>query len=158
MIATQQTIFGTWAGTDSKIIHSTANEVINAYLEGRKVGKAEASKEMFDTLFSNLKTAQEISETLLESINQSGIVCRRVYLKIDNIDSFSVMLQIAPSVFYSDQIDNLYHKAFEMRKAKNIENFSVSFSFLPSSQYLNEDRISSDGYVLTYETNIPQAG
>lgn len=152
MIATQQSIFGTWAGTDSKISHSTANEIINAYLEGRKVGKTEAFKEMFDILFSNLKTAQDISEFLVESINQSRIVCRRVYLKIDNIDSFSIMLQIDPSIFFSDQVDILYQKSIEMRKAKSIDNFSVSFSFLPSSPYLNEDRILSDGYILTYET------
>lgn len=152
MISTQQTIFGTWAGTNRKVSQATANEIINAYLEGRKEGKEEAFKEMFDTIFANLKTAQEISETILESINQKDTFCRKAYLKIENIDSFNVILQVEPSVFYSDTIDLLYRKVIEVRNAKNNENFNISFSFMPASKSINEDRILSDGFIMTYET------
>jgi hypothetical protein len=86
MIATQQTMFGTWASTDQKISHSSANDIINAYLEGRKDGKAEAFKELFDSLIANLEKAQKIAETLFESINQTETICLKAYLKIENID------------------------------------------------------------------------
>jgi hypothetical protein len=62
-----------------------------------------------------------------------------------------VIFQVESSVFYSDAADHFYKKAIELRKAKNTENFNISFSFLPTSTALNENRLTSDGFVMTYE-------
>lgn len=53
MIAIQKTLFGSWLETDQQTRSADTNEIINAYLDGRRDGKAEAFKELFDTLFSN---------------------------------------------------------------------------------------------------------
>jgi len=98
-----------------------------------------------------MEQAQNITETLLENINQNELICRKAYLKIEGIDSFSIIFQVDSTVFYSDKADELYQKAITIRKAKNREHFNISFSFMPESSGLNESRLTSDGFVLTYE-------
>lgn len=150
MIAHQTSFLGSWIGTGEKNISGSTNDIINAYLEGRKDGKEEAFKEIFNKLIANMESAQGISEGFFHTINQDKKICFKAYLKIESIESFKIIYLIESSFFYSDEIDNLYRKAIEIRKTYNKEGFSLSFSFLPYNQSLNESRLSADGYVLNY--------
>lgn len=150
MIAQQTSFLGSWIGTGEKNISGTTNDIINAYLEGRRDGKEEAFKEILNKLISNMESAQGISEGFFHVINQDIKRCFKAYLKIESIESFKVIYLVDTTFFYSEEIDLLYKKAMEIRKAKNKESFNISFSFMPYNQSLNESRLSADGFVLTY--------
>jgi hypothetical protein len=150
MIAQQTSFLGSWIGTGDKNSIATNNDIINAYLEGRKDGKEDAFKEIVETLIVNLEAAQNISEAFYHSINQAGKHCFKAYLKVENIEEFRIIYLIETSFFYSEEIDSIYGKAIEIRKTKNKEGFNISFSFLPYNQSLNESKLSADGYVLNY--------
>jgi len=150
MIVQQTSFLGSWIGTGEKNISGSTNDIINAYLEGRKDGKEDAFKEIFNKLIANMESAQRISEGFFHTINQEKKQCFKAYLKIENIECFKIIYLIDSIFFYSSEIDSIYKKAMEIRKSHNKEGFNISFSFLPYNQSLNESMLSADGYVLNY--------
>lgn len=145
----QTSFLGTWIGTGQQKTAST-NDIINAYLEGRRDGEKEAFKELFKMLFSNIEFAQEITEGFFHEINKNKKVCYKAFLSFDDISNFKVIFQINNDVFYSEAVDELYKKAMEIRNKKNSEDFNISISFIPMSTALNENRLQADGFVLSY--------
>ncbi len=149
VISTQSSIWGSWIGT-SKGASASTNDIIDAYLEGRRDGKKEAFKEIIDNFIANLEYAQGITESLFHKINDKKSICQKAFLSLDDINSFKVILQIDNEIFYSENVDELYMEAIKIRKERNREDFNISISFLPLNKALNTERLTADGFTLSY--------
>lgn len=129
----------------------SGDDMINAYLQGKKRGKDEYMNDLAKIFKKNLNIATTVSERLHEVALKKKINIKSIHLKADGVYKFTALF-IAD---YNDFIDDKFKKIIrEARKSKNElinENFYINFSFSPKSDSISDKTLSTDGYFLKYD-------
>ena len=71
-------------------------------------------------------------------------------MRILGINSFETLLILKGSDYDSEKIEAVYGFLMEEMNKMNSDEFTWSFVVMPSVKELNDDAISSDGYLLKY--------
>lgn len=128
----------------------THNDVIDAYLHGRKQGRNDYQIAMNKLFESNLYKAQEVSEKLFEDLKKMNINVDSIHLKADAVTNFMALI-VTDSKDYVDE--NFLKGIRASRKIKSTADsldFSINFIFTHNAKSLNEDCLDYDGYFLKY--------
>lgn len=132
----------------------TSDEVINAYFIGCEDGKASAfiqnRKVLFSQFEENIKRATSLSEEIMKKLKPK-FEFKGLHLKFEDITSFKALFIISKSDFISDSFRDAYSLAKKYQTNNDGETFSISFSFTPFSDRLDEHCIVADGYAMKYE-------
>ncbi len=133
----------------------SADELINAFLQGKEEGKNElkrAIKKLFET---NLNTAQSIGAGFVDSINENSPVVPKAFLKTEGLNSYKLMVVLKNEFYYKTaDVKPIYKKAFQVEKENRSRDFSIEISFLPESKEINEHRLFTDGYIFDYNGKL----
>lgn len=131
------------------------NDLIDAYLLGKKKGAEEYDDNIKKMLIKNFKEnyakAHRVTEKLFSNLTNSGIDAVRAHLAIKDITSFRGLVHISESTFYSDMLDRAYELAQALSDKVHEDTFSISFSFTIDSRDEDTDALSADGYLMHYE-------
>lgn len=129
----------------------SVNEVINAYLQGKKA-QADADKQLvMDKLNENLSKAQEIAVRLFGYVIDSGFDCKKLFLRIKDIYRYSLLVVVNEDDFCNDEFIKVYEHSIEIKKEVNVSNtFDLTIIFTPESNHLSNSCLLSDGYNFTY--------
>ncbi|MCY7311653.1 MAG: hypothetical protein LH619_12810 [Chitinophagaceae bacterium] len=128
----------------------TQNDVIDAYLHGRKQGRTDYQIAMNNLFEANLTRAQQASEKLYEDLKNLSISVDSIHLKADAVTNFMALI-VADTKNYLD--DNFLKGIRAGRKIKTTvdsSDFIINFIFTHNTKTLNEDFLDSDGYFLKY--------
>ena len=129
----------------------SADDLIDAYLAGRKDKSDEDTQLRIEKLESNLKKAQELSINLYNEIKKSGFHCSSVKLKIKDIYHFSSIFLIDENDYCDDNFLKIYEASISLKKEANCSTtFDFTTIFTPESNTLKKETMIADGYILSY--------
>jgi len=129
----------------------SSDEVIDAYLKGRKDEADSHTKLLWEKLESNLSRARKLSSELFNEINQSGFEASKLHLKIKDIFNFAAIYIIDEDDYCDDNFSDIYKKSIQLKKEVNRDNtFDLTIIFTPESEHLMDSHMLADGYVYSY--------
>lgn len=129
----------------------SADNVIDAYFSGKKDGNEERSKILREKFSQNLTTAIKAAEQLFSEIIKEGFTCDKVFLKSKNVSHFTALFVVNEDNYLDDSFLKIYDKSIDLKRSlNNTETFDFSTIFTPNSSSLKAERLSSDGYILSY--------
>lgn len=128
----------------------THNDVLEAYLKGKEAGKTEQQRVNQSLFDINLQKAKSVSEKLFEQLASDGFKLKAIHLKADAITNFYALFISSKSDFLKDEFRNAFIVARKYKTEIDESTFSISFTFTPDSDSLDEDCLASDGYFIKY--------
>lgn len=131
----------------------THNDVIDAYLKGKEVGRDETKLAMNRLFQTNLSKAQENSEKLNTFLKKLGIEVSEIHLKADNLTDFMGLVIARQEDYVSDNFLKAIRAAREIKTYSSSDDFSINFSFTYMAKTLDENCLNADGYFLKYYAN-----
>lgn len=129
----------------------TGDDLIDAFLEGKEAGKNENHRILLSTLKENINQAAAISENLYKQILSKDIKPVEIHLKAEDITKYKALFVVNKEDFISDKFREVYTLSRRIMNKSESENFYISFSFIPASEFLNEHCLLADGFFMKYE-------
>ncbi len=124
----------------------SADDVINAYLRGKKAMNALNDR----ILNENLNKAMELTSSFSDILKEKNIKCKLTLLKPKQITEFESIFVIAEEDYISSQFEEIYRLTISEKTRVNNDTFHFSYIFIPDSENLNREKLSSNGYVFEY--------
>ena len=135
----------------------TGDEMIDAYFLGKKagieVGWDEKFKIIANQFAKNIESAVKISEELYIEAAESNILLKSIHLKADGLSKFTSLFVADAKDYVSDSFLKVHSIARKYRGNNKDEDIYLSFLFMPYSDSINKDCLTSDGYFLSYDKN-----
>lgn len=136
---------------EGKDVFSVDN-VIDAYLSGRRDQLNHEIQLKFEKLGQNLETATNLSKQIFDFIKENHFRPNKVYLKIKDIYSFTSFFLINEDDYCDDNFLKVYEKTIEIKKQTNKSNtFDYTTILTPYSEFFDSNSLLSDGYILSYD-------
>lgn len=125
----------------------SADDVINAYIRGRKDQNALNSR----ILNENLNKAMKLSSRFSDMLNEKNIKCKLTLLKPKQITEFESLFVIDAKDYTSPEFEEAYRLTITEKEKANNNTFHFSYIFIPYSKNLSREKLSSNGYVFEYK-------
>ena len=130
----------------------TSDDVITAYMKGKKDGMEDYKKILLEKLSSNMSTATKLTESFCSEItSEYKVEFKKAYLRIADITKFEVLIPVPETKFVSNDFRKIYLLADKVKQVNNNETFYITFSFMPISEQFNEQALINDGFAMQYE-------
>ncbi|MDR0792388.1 MAG: hypothetical protein LBE82_03700 [Chitinophagaceae bacterium] len=129
----------------------TGNDLIDAYLQGKKAGQDEVFTILSKTFGENMERAMSMSERLYIDAEAKNIKFKNIHLRADGLTKFSALFVAKKDDFISDSFRDIFISARKIKNDEKAADFYISFSFMPDTENLNEDCLNTDGYFMKYE-------
>ncbi|MGN6297921.1 MAG: hypothetical protein ACTHM7_14135 [Ginsengibacter sp.] len=140
-----------WRQSDDVVTH---NDVIDAYLKGKEVGRDEVKLAMNKLFQSNLSKARDNSEKLHEQLKKIGINISEIHLKADNLTDFVALVIAKKEDYISEDFLKAISLARGIKKYSHSEDFCINFSFTYQAKTFDENCLNADGYFLKYYADV----
>lgn len=137
----------TWEKADNVVTH---NDVIDAYIKGKEVGKDESRRAMLKVFEENLDKACETSEKFLEEARDLGIDISSMHLKAQNSTDFVTLVITSEDCYVDEKFLIAIRKASQIKRDVNSEDFTLNFLYTYLSDSFEEHCLEADGYFLKY--------
>ena len=128
----------------------TEDDLINAYLKGKQEGMNIEKKVMIEKFHENLLLATNEGINIFKEITKEKVNCLQCFLKIENTISFHIIYIIDSKDYTEENLNKIYLLSRNKKHETNKDTFEINFSFMPSTETLNEKRLIADGYTLNY--------
>lgn len=124
--------------------------VLSAYETGRKAGIELSDKVYKKTFEDNLKKLGEASRKIFTFLQDRDIECHEVLVRPENITEFDLLFAITRKTFNSVEFAQIY--GLVKNQIKNIQSktLSLSISFMPYSEDINEEKLATEGFLTIY--------
>jgi len=141
-----------WEVTPSGGIRYTEDDVIDAYLMGKKDGLAGRQRVLAKAFRENVDRCGEYTEKILRYLEDKGFSPENAYLRIGGFDLFNVIICVPRSEFWSDEFLETYDYVGEIEDEIEASEspFFGEFSFMGFHDGYNTKAMVSDGYTLKY--------
>jgi hypothetical protein len=132
----------------------TVDDVIDAYLKGKKDGFNIQQRVIIEKFNENMNKTTDITRDFLEYLDNKKLKIIEVFLKIVDIDEFELLFLTDESYFNKPElILEAYKKSGEYRLKYNSDTININISFLPKTKEYDRDFVICDGFGLTYVKN-----
>ena len=141
-----------WKTTTDEYTLPLPDEIIDAYLAGKKAMLSEihkfAANQFLDLLGKAMKSAVDFKHEL----NENAVEVSDMYIKISSLENFEAALVIPDEVYLSEKQLEILNRASELEDslvASKIVN--IEFRFLPNRETLNRQKLFSNGFTFQYD-------
>lgn len=130
----------------------SADDLIEAYEEGKKKGRDELSAVIQEKVEHNLSTAAEASERLFEYLRENTEISPvQVYLRMESAIDFRALFLVPEEQYVTDAMTEVLKEAKSRELELTQETFSIEFSFLAyDNETTDEEAIVADGFRFSY--------
>lgn len=129
----------------------SADDVINAYLQGKKAQADQEKMLRLEKFVGNLKSSIDNSLQIFEFIKKNGFKCHQIFLKIQNIYEFTALFLIAEKDYCDRNFDKIYGKTIDIKKKANQSStFDFTVILTPKTATFNNKALLIDGFNITY--------
>lgn len=130
----------------------SADDLIEAYEEGKERGRDELTAVIEEKVENNLSTAAEASEELFEYLRENTEISPiQVYLRMESAIDFRALFLVPEEHYVSDAMTEVLKEAKRQELELTQETFSIEFSFLAyDEETTDEDAIVADGFRFAY--------
>lgn len=136
-----------WELTPDKDKLFSSDQVVDAYMKGRKEGLRQSQKLIVDKLISNINKAGEHARKAIDFLTKNKIEYNGAYLKVDSWDDLSVMIVLPEREFLSDKMLKVYDHISVLEDTVSEDLYNLQFEICDTSGQIDEDCLNSDGYV-----------
>ncbi len=137
-----------WETQESAVTH---NDVIEAYLTGKQIGRSEQISVNLRLFGENYEKVKSLSETLHKQIESIGFKVIGLHLRADSITSFNTLLIVDRNDFINESFLKSFSIARAFKNEADCDTFDVTFTFTPDSDTLDENCLEHDGFFAKYK-------
>ncbi|MDR2232037.1 MAG: hypothetical protein LBE56_02805 [Tannerella sp.] len=134
----------------------TSDDLIDAYLHGKKDAFATAQRLAQDKFNANIEKSKDITVNLLNILRDNNFTPIDAYLRFNGFDYFEIMVTIPEDDFTADGFSEMYDVISGIEDRNNEKYYEVFISFCPVNEHFEELIVSSDGYLLKLLDNDTQ--
>jgi len=130
----------------------TGNNVIDAYLQGKRDGLESHQRILAKALAGNIAKCGDYVQRLFRHLRAQGFAPREAFLRINDIDLFDIMVCVPKRDFWNEDFGEAYRCTWGIKDELEASDagFSIEFSFLGFHDNYSMDKIFEDGFVLKY--------
>ncbi|MDR2145600.1 MAG: hypothetical protein LBE91_03960 [Tannerella sp.] len=132
----------------------TSDDLIDAYLHGRKDAFAAAKRLAFDKLNTNIEKSKDITVSLLNTLKRHNFNPVDAYLMVDGFDYFKILITVPELERANEDFLEMYDLVAELEEKNKNEFYYVLVSFCHINEYFDEEKVLSDGYILKLSNNV----
>jgi hypothetical protein len=139
-----------WTLAPRENIYS-CDQVIDAYLKGKSEGIQQAQKLVMRQLDQNVGKTVEQTDRLVEHLASKGFHALTVYIKIDDWDTFTLMVTVPDEEWCDPQFLEVFNyvKEVEEHTESDFYRLEIHFCGIPDGpDAFNEQLAFYDGFVL----------
>lgn len=141
-----------WEFTVSKE-YFTGDEVIEAYLQGKKAGLKDMQKLILTTLSRNVNDTGKYISEIIGYMKKEGFSPKTAYLKIESWNFLKVLITISEEEFISKKFLEIYDYVSNYENKINNDLFKLEISFVDSNG-VDINCIYSDGFLLKHKSSV----
>ncbi len=132
----------------------SSDDLIDAYLKGRKDAANNDKQMRLEKLEANLKKAKTLSVNLYNSILKQGFNCNTIKLKIKDIYHYSSIFLVQEDDYIKDDFLNIYIESIKIKKEANKnKTFDFTIVFAPMNTEVEFNNMLADGYIFSYNVH-----
>lgn len=129
----------------------SADDLIDAYREGKQKGRDELFSILDETISRNLEKAFKQSERLFAYLeDNTKVTPQKVFMRVESPTEFCSLLLIPESDYASDEMLEVMKEAKSRELDLREKAFELDFSFMSLSENTSEEAILADGFSFSY--------
>jgi hypothetical protein len=126
------------------------DQLIDAYLEGKKTGKDEIERLIIEKLNENIELIGTQAEELIKILKDSKFNPIMVSLRVKNFNDFDVLITIPETEFVRDGFEQMYGHTSEVEQ-KNKSQYQLTISFINQTKSTDIEKLKADGFILHHK-------
>ena len=142
-----------WVPTKKSDFLYTSDQLIDAYLYGKREALEATKRLAADKLNNNIDKSGTISINLLKLLINEKFTPIDAYLRVNDLDKFEIMVAIPEDEMISDDFLKIYNVVSGLEKQNRDEYYNVFISFCPVNDHFEEINVLSDGFLLKLAKN-----
>lgn len=137
--------------TDKGTDRFSADDLIDAYFNGKRDQMDEEKQLRLDKLKENIEKASTLSVEIFNHIAELGFKCEMIFLKVKSIYNFTSLFLIEENDFCDDRFLEVYEKTISIKSTVNTgKTFDFTTILTPSTSSFDKKSVLADGYILSY--------
>lgn len=149
-LSSEHNISELWEIEPAKEGKYTEDQVIDAYLTGKKSGLESHHKALVKTLEQNVDKCGSYTESIISYLKELKINPKDAFLRISKFDLFDVIICVPEKEFLNERFFEVYDYVSDFEDQYNSvkdNTFEVEFSFLDFQNDYCVKTLNSDGYI-----------
>ena len=130
----------------------SGDDLIEAYLHGKKEGVAEATEGFKDALVAKRNNSIANANQVLQHLRKMELHPVRAFMQVESFVCFNVIITIPLEEYISDIATHAYEYMIDFTASLNGENYILNFSLMDEGDDINEDLLEADGFTIRYGT------
>lgn len=139
-----------WEITESQQYLYSDDEIIEAYLQGRKYERDRKQEELQKSFQQNLKQAAVVTQQAIDLLTKQGYHPCNAFLRPNHFADFNIILTVSEDDFLDDGFPEIYNTIHQFEQEASKNGVNIFFDFVDESPSFSEEHLKSDGYVLKY--------
>ena len=127
---------------------SLSNQLIDAYLNGKKDGIEQHQKLILKKLEENIEKSGSISLRLMKTLKENRFNPIDAFLRVNSWDRFDIMITVSEDEYMNEEFLEMFDVVSNIEKSSREELYGVFISFCSINKFFDEQNVSSDGYLL----------
>ena len=130
---------------------SLSNQLIDAYLNGKKDGVEQHQKLILNKLDENIEKSGSISLSLIKTLKENKFNPIDAFLRVRSWDRFDIMITVSEDDYMKEEFLEMFDVVSNIENSSKDELYGVFISFCSINNFFDEQNVSSDGYLLKLE-------
>ncbi|MES2387732.1 MAG: hypothetical protein V4543_07000 [Bacteroidota bacterium] len=128
----------------------TNDNLIDAYLQGKKAGLSQGRKAMLDRLKSHINLSGKLTQELINYLKDHDFNPVSAFLKIEAVNNFIYLIVLPASEFESRRVLSAYDFISEFETKHESNDYRFLVSLCGSDEYFNEAAVRADGFTFKH--------
>jgi hypothetical protein len=141
-----------WEFTVTKDKYFTCDDVLEAYLHGKKAGLEDFKKLLLINLSDNINKTGNYTSDIIKHIRKEGFKPESTYLKIETWNFFKILITLPEKEYLSKKFLQIYNFISKFEEKVNGELYRLEISFVETTG-LDESFVQSDGFILKHKSS-----
>ena len=125
---------------------SFSNQLIDAYLNGKKDGMEQYKKLEISKMEENIKKTGIVASYILNTFKNNKFAPIDAYLRVNSFDRFDIMVTVPEDDCLKENFLDMYDVISDIETKSKEEFYMVFISICSINNYFDEQIVISDGY------------
>ncbi|MBS1912290.1 MAG: hypothetical protein JST22_09920 [Bacteroidetes bacterium] len=133
----------------------SADAMIDAWLLGKEEAEKERHAMTRKLIAENLERTATITRTILEALKGDGIWTWRVYLNLETIFDYELLVVVDEAPFVSDKFASIYNLVGDIEERERSDTYRPAIHFMPipkgKTRLVDRQALEGDGYIYRFK-------
>ena len=124
----------------------TSDQLIDAYMNGKKEGMEQYKKLEMSKMEENIKKSGIVAVDIINELKNNKFTPIDTYLRVNSFDRFDIMVTVPENDFLKDEFLYMYDMISDIETKSKNDFYMVFISFCSTNNHFDEQIVVSDGY------------